>query len=280
MRIHHLNCGTFCPLAARLISENGKLFGRGRLVCHCLLLETERDGLVLIDSGFGSADCAQPPRIPLGFRKVSAPKLDAKETAIQQIQALGFQAEDVRHIVLTHLDLDHAGGIADFPDARIHVHASEYQAAFSPKTASEKRRYLPIQWAHGPQWETYSDFGDDWHGFFAARKLQGIDADVALIPLIGHTRGHSGIAVSSKDGWLLHGGDAYFFHKQIAQNPSCPKGLDLFQKLIAENDKARKANVARLRDLALSKSQTVQVISSHDPVEFDMLRTKENNREN
>ncbi|MFD0510570.1 MBL fold metallo-hydrolase [Streptomyces aureus] len=31
---------------------------------------------------------------------------------------LGYAVDDVRHIVLTHLDLDHAGGLPDFPRAR------------------------------------------------------------------------------------------------------------------------------------------------------------------
>ena len=38
-----------CPLA-------GKAIGIPRMVAHCLLLETERDGLILVDSGFGTRD--------------------------------------------------------------------------------------------------------------------------------------------------------------------------------------------------------------------------------
>ena len=33
----------------------------------------------------------------------------------------GFRREDVRHILVTHLDFDHAGGLPDFPDAVVHV---------------------------------------------------------------------------------------------------------------------------------------------------------------
>jgi len=31
--------------------------------------------------------------------------------------------------VLTHIDFDHAGGLPDFPQAKIHVHANEKNAA-------------------------------------------------------------------------------------------------------------------------------------------------------
>jgi len=245
------------------------------MVCHCLLIETDKDGLILVDSGFGTADCADPKRIHFSLRLFGSPRLKMAETALSQIEALGFTAKDVRHIVLTHLDLDHAGGISDFPHARIHVHQLEYEAAFSPKTLTEKRRYLPAHWAHQPNWQTYSAYGDDWFGFKSLRKLEGIDAEVALIPLVGHTRGHSGIAIGTQEKWMLHAGDAYFFHKQLDQKPSCPKGLNLFQQFAAVNNKDRVINVERLRDVRQQHAESVQIISAHDPVEYNALQIKE-----
>lgn len=48
---------------------------------------------------------------------------------MRQIRRLGYAASDVCHIVLTELDFDHAGGLEDFPDARVHVFDSvEYEA--------------------------------------------------------------------------------------------------------------------------------------------------------
>lgn len=44
---------------------------------------------------------------------------------VKQIDGRSYRIEDVRHIVLTHLDLDHAGGLPDFPHAKVHVHATE-----------------------------------------------------------------------------------------------------------------------------------------------------------
>jgi hypothetical protein len=58
MRIHHLNCGCMCPIGGPLFDG----FSRGpraRLVCHCLLVETDQ-GLVLIDTGFGLRDVKAP----------------------------------------------------------------------------------------------------------------------------------------------------------------------------------------------------------------------------
>ena len=49
MKVHHLNCGTMDPPAT------------AQMVCHVLLIETD-NGLALVDTGFGSHDCAYPAR--------------------------------------------------------------------------------------------------------------------------------------------------------------------------------------------------------------------------
>ena len=59
MQIHHLNTGTMCPMGRRLVNGTGSLFQRARLVCHCLLVETD-DGLALVDTGIGLGDIATP----------------------------------------------------------------------------------------------------------------------------------------------------------------------------------------------------------------------------
>lgn len=119
MRVHHLNCGTDCPVGGTLF--DGRSTGPlAHLVCHCLLIETDRHGLVLVDTGFGLKDVHHPhrwpePRIPLFFRSLLNIRLREAGTAARQVEALGFARSDVRHIVLTHLDFDHAGGLEDFP---------------------------------------------------------------------------------------------------------------------------------------------------------------------
>ena len=90
-----------------------------------------------------------------------------------------------------------------------------------------------------------------------------------MIPLIGHSRGHTGIAVRDGDGWLLHCGDAYFHRNEIKTPPSCPGGLSVFQKLMAHDANARVANQERLRELARSHGNEVRLFRAHDPVELE-----------
>ena len=128
MRVHHLNTGTMCPIGRRLVNGTGSIFQRARMVCHCLLIETH-DGLALVDTGIGLDDIANPPRLGPKWVRQTTPRLDPAETAVRQVEALGYSKSDVRHLLLTHLDRDHAGGIPDFPNAKVHVHRREYDMA-------------------------------------------------------------------------------------------------------------------------------------------------------
>lgn len=240
-----------------------------RLVAHCLLVE-EDAGLTLVDTGFGTDDVADPRRLGRPFTALVGARLDRDRTALAQVEALGYSASDVRRIVVTHLDLDHAGGLGDFPDAEVHVHADELAAALRP-TTRERARYVADQWSHGPRWvEHRSDAGEPWFGFEAAGV---IDDGLVLVPLPGHTRGHAGVGVRRPDGsWLLHAGDAYFFHGEKQQPPSCPPGLRAFQRLVEVDHRSRVANQERLRSLHADHAEQVTVFSAHDEVEFLALR--------
>lgn len=267
LRVHHLNCASFCPYGGRLIDGSGKLLREARLVTHTLLIETD-DGLVLVDSGIGLQDVASPDRLGAA-RALLRPRLDPAETAARQVEWLGFRREDVRHVVLTHLDMDHAGGLPDFPAATVHVYGAELYAATIRATPREKQRYRPAQWAHGPRWRTYDLHGDRWFGFEAVRELEGLPPEILLIPLPGHTRGHCGVAVRDERGWMLHAGDAYFFHGEVHEAARrCPPGLSLFQRAVEIDPIARRHNQDRLRDLVRTHATEVRVFSAHDAEEL------------
>lgn len=268
MRVHHINCGTFCPPARQLVNGSGGYFKAGKLTCHCLVLEG-RDGLTLVDTGLGLRELTAPARhIGPTWTRLMRPKLAPEDSARHQLEQLGFYHDDVRHVVLTHLDFDHAGGLVDFPTASVHVFEPEYQAAMQPRGFIERFRYKPEQWAHGPAWERYSLEGERWFGFEGVRALVGSEDEVLLIPLPGHTRGHCGVAVRGQDGWLLHAGDAYFCHHEIeGGDRRCPPMTKLYERVMQVDRARRVANQERLQALAASNAG-VRILCSHDPVEF------------
>lgn len=268
MKVHHLNTGTLCPVGARFVNGTGAWFGRSRLVCHVLLVESSA-GLVLVDGGIGTGDVANPDRLGRSWVRRVSPRLDPSETALAQVQALGFAPSEVRHLVVTHLDLDHAGAIPDFPHATVHVHAREIASARASEGSQGRGRYILDQMPDPAQVRAYDGGGESWFGFDGVRALDDRDADVLLVPLHGHTHGHCGVAVREDHRWLLHAGDSYFFHGQMEAEPHIPAGLRFFQRR-ADTDRAlRVANQEKVRQLALSPEGGVAVFSSHDPVEYD-----------
>lgn len=261
-RIHHLNCGTIHPRG----SFGGKV-APPSLVAHVLLVERP-EGLVLVDTGFGTRNVAKPGKLGRPYLVSHRPALALAETALRQVEALGFTREDVRDIVLTHMDFDHTGGLADFPNARVHADATEHLAAEHPRTFMEKKRYLHDQWAHHPEWVLHGSGGDDWFGF---EGVKGLGDDIVLVPLRGHTRGHTGVALRRPDGgWLLHAGDSYFWNGELATPPTYRPGLVALQKLMAVDEKTRVQNQERLRELRRNHPE-VTIFSAHDSAEFHRL---------
>jgi glyoxylase-like metal-dependent hydrolase (beta-lactamase superfamily II) len=274
MQIHHLNCATQCLRGGRLISGQGGFFHTVMVVAHCLLIETE-SGLVLVDTGLGCDDIQSPKtRLSWGFRLLSNPVLDRHQTALFQVEQLGYHHSDVRHIIVTHLDLDHAGGISDFPQAQVHLLQSEWQAAQATGGWIHQFRYRPAQWQQHFHWTTYQPDGDKWFGFEAIRSLQGLPPEILLVPLLGHTRGHAGVAIKTAKGWLLHAGDAYFHRDELNHYPTCPWGPRLFQRVLATDYQACLHNKQRLRQLIHHQDSSIEVFSSHDPAEFKQLEAK------
>lgn len=254
-----------CPAAGSLIN------GSGRLVAHCLLIETAKDGLVLVDTGIGLDDYANPgARLGAPFVKVVGLQRDPERAAARQVERLGFARSDVRHVVLTHLDLDHAGGLPDFPEARVHVHAAEHRAAVITRALADRGRYRACQWAHGPKFALYDQLaGERWFGFERARPLEGLPPEIVAIPLAGHTRGHAAIAVKTGESWLMHAGDAYFHKGAVDSTFERPRiGARFFERAVAWDYKLVERNHARLNELYRQHADSVRMFSAHDPTEF------------
>lgn len=269
LKIHHLNCGTLCPLCKRLINDrNGEWREPGKLVCHCLLIETTK-GLVLVDSGIGTRDViAARKRLGRAFLSVFKPRLEMKETAIYQIRELGYDPKDVLHIIPTHLDLDHAGGLVDFPNAQIHVYRPELQQILEP-TWRDRFRFRLAQFEHQPNWKVHEQVSAPWFGFQAIRPIDELSADILIIPLIGHTKGHVGVAIRQESQWLMHCGDAYYHHSQLTESPQMPVGLKFFEKNVATLGRHRVENLEKLKRLALEHSDKVEMFCAHDPWELE-----------
>jgi glyoxylase-like metal-dependent hydrolase (beta-lactamase superfamily II) len=179
-------------------------FPRWHLGGTCLLVDTNQ-GPVLVDTGLGLHDYLSPSRKVRLFRLDFGSRQDPDTTAVRQISRLGIAPEAVKHVVMTHLHFDHAGGLPDFPHAQVHVHRREHDAMNHPSTWLELA-YDKNDFSHGPSWVLYDTSDVDWLGFEAIHLP--FDPEMYLVPLFGHTRGHCGVAVKDGSGWVFNCADA------------------------------------------------------------------------
>jgi glyoxylase-like metal-dependent hydrolase (beta-lactamase superfamily II) len=253
LTVHHLNCGTMRPIV-------------GDLACHCLLIESD-DGLVLVDTGFGLRDIEDPNRrIGRALQLLSRPALDPAETAHARIRALGLDPTDVRHVVLTHLDSDHAGGLADFPDAAVHVSPRMREHVTPDVPWRFSTRLRPLQWSHQPRWEPTPPYAAELFGLPSAPLPFG-GGDLHVIPLEGHFPGHVGVAVRRSEGrtpWLLHVGDAAFSQSAFGGGRT-PPILLFFELLVRTDRRAWRATRRSLAELARRQAADVEIVCAHDP---------------
>jgi glyoxylase-like metal-dependent hydrolase (beta-lactamase superfamily II) len=209
-------------------------------------------------------------RMGIRNRFLLQPRLDPAETAVRQVEALGYQRTDVRHIIVTHLDLDHAGGLTDFPHAKIHLHSNEYGITQRPLNLREKGRYRPMQWAHEAKFTPYTPDGEKWHGFDCARQLTDLPPEILLLAMGGHSLGHTGVAINRGNDWLIHAGDSYF-HRHTMTEAKVPRTVRLFERTTHLNSHLAFETQGHLQKLVMNSEQKMTVFCSHDPVEYERL---------
>lgn len=247
-RIHHINCGTLVVPSYPTV------------VCHCLLLEDET-GLALVDAGIGLLDVKDPvARLGQQLIELAGFQFHEHDTAVRRIESLGLDPGNVQHIVLTHCDPDHAGGLTDFPTAQVHVSVEELTQA-----TSGHWRYVPGQFAHEPNWQTHGEPTRDWFGLPAHQVPLEFSSEVLLVPLFGHTLGHCGVAIQQEDRWLLHVGDAYYLRAELTDE-NHPVAALAAQR--AENDEWRRASLDHLRRLFNEHGDEIAMCGYHDITEL------------
>ncbi|QDU61626.1 Metallo-beta-lactamase superfamily protein [Planctomycetes bacterium Pan216] len=227
-----------------------------RAGCHCLVLQ-HGGKLALVDTGIGLRDVAEPEkRIGEETIRLEGFQFHEEETILRQLERQGFRADDVTDIVLTHADPDHTGGLADFPEARVHLSREEHVSL-----ARGRVRYAPAHFDHGPSWQLHGPSRERWLGLEARSIALGNGVDVLLVPLFGHTLGHCGVAVREGERWLLHVGDAYYLRVELDRDDH-PVGQ--LAALRADDDARRRASLAQLRRLARDHAGEVDCCGYHD----------------
>ena len=247
--IYHLNC-------VKIVSPiNSNVCG------HCLLVK-ENDNLILIDTGIGLLDSQNPTeRIGQQLIDIVGYRFDENQTAVKQIEKMGLNPNKVTDCIISHLDNDHIGGLADFPNATVHVGIEEFESYNSGNP-----RYLRTPLSHNPTIKTYKKTDFNWFGFEARKISLNIETELFLVPLFGHTLGHCGIALKTDRKWIFYIADAYYMRVEL-NDKSHP--VNELAKMRAEDNDLRVNSLDKIRKL-ITEHPEIEVFGYHDIEEFNV----------
>jgi glyoxylase-like metal-dependent hydrolase (beta-lactamase superfamily II) len=258
MRVHVIQTG-------RVRVKRSQIIGRGRGITRRLapLFDADwsdwlpvnayavehRDGVILVDTG-SSAGLKRLPRWHPYFRFCVRFDIEPEQEAGPQLRTLGIGSADVKRVVLTHLHLDHDGGLGHFPASEILVSPAELRRATG--AAGQMRGYLPQRWpkAFDPKPLVLDDSP---YGPFQRSKRVTADGAVVAVATPGHTPNHLSVIVEDGDKAVFIAGDASYGEATMLAG-----AIDG----VSEDEAQAAATLAAIR--ALAKAQPTIYLPAHD----------------
>jgi len=215
-----------------------------------LVIETA-DRTILWDTGShpDAGDGYWPEPLYEAFAHVDA----ADHSLKNDLADAGYALDDIDAVVMSHLHLDHAGGLYNFAgtDVPIYVHREELPYAYySANTDEGSIAYLASDFDHDLNWEIVH--GDSYH------LAEGVE----LLHLPGHTPGLLGARIDRPSEPLLVVGDEAYVEANYA-------GQSMATSLLWSNADWRES-LARCRDI--ERETGAEILLGHDLPVFESVR--------
>jgi N-acyl homoserine lactone hydrolase len=209
-----------------------------------------RDGVILVDAGASAANKSLPRWHPY-FRNAVRFDIEPEEEAGPQLRAIGIGPRDVRRIVMTHLHIDHDGGLNAFPESEILVSPGELARASG--IAGRRRGYLPQRWPkHFDPKPLILDGGR--HGPFERSKPLTADGAIVAVSTPGHTPDHLSVIVEDGDKAVFIAGDASYSEATMLAGT-----IDG----VSENEAQAVGTLAAIQEFAAARPTVY--LPAHDP---------------
>jgi N-acyl homoserine lactone hydrolase len=207
------------------------------------LVEHPGAGPILVDTGFHPSVAVNPSQnlgriAPFIFKDV---KMDPSQAVTAQLREKGIPPGDVRFVVMTHLHMDHASAISEFPQATFVLSTSEWKAA---TTQGQSRGYVRRQFDHGFDYWLLDFEGRDassFSGFARSFDLFG-DGSVRAVFTPGHSLGHMSVVVRMRGLEALITGDAVYLRETLESShlPHRTEDEHVFRRSLREIQQYRK----------------------------------------
>jgi N-acyl homoserine lactone hydrolase len=249
VRLHPLLAGRAVAPPAWLLRQEGRLAGLRALGVGvakdalvpipivAFLLEHPGAGPVLIDTGLHPSVAVKPVE---SFGRVSARAfrgltMDPKQALPDQLRERDVDPARVSAVLMTHLHVDHASGISEFPEPTFVVSRSEWTAATKQGSL---HGYVKRQFDHAFDYRLL-DFesaeANSFSGFARAFDVFG-DGSVRAVYTPGHTLGHTSYVVRTRRGEVLVAGDAIYLRRSLDDDhlPHRVEDEHLFRRSLRE----------------------------------------------
>jgi len=228
VRLHPLLTGQMKGPEPWFLREEGRFawrraFGRGvkkdewlTVPVPAYLVEHPRVGKILIDTGFHPS-VAVKPQENLGRLALFTFKdleMKAEQALPAQLRQRGIEPSEVKVVLMTHLHIDHASAISEFPGATFVVSAAEWAAATSQ---GQFHGYARRQFDHGFEYRLLDFEGsgaESFAGFARSFDLFG-DGSVRTVYTPGHTLGHMSVLLRTARGEVLVAADAIYLRRTL-----------------------------------------------------------------
>lgn len=212
------------PGGVRLLAAAVTGSGFVTVPCPAYLIHHPSAGPFLVDTGLHPSVASKPAANMGGLiARFGRLRLGTGEDLPTQLRSRGIEAKAIRLVVMTHLHVDHASGMSEFPGATFVVSEREWEAA---STASRPllQGYRPSHFNYafdfrtvdydGPHVSSYSTFGRTFDLFG--------DGSVRLAFTPGHTAGHQAVICRLRDSDLVIAGDAIYNLRQLEDDSVLP----------------------------------------------------------
>jgi N-acyl homoserine lactone hydrolase len=165
------------------------------------------DGVIVVDTGQGAHLLETGKSLHPYIRWEAAFRIDREAEIGPQLRALGIGPRDVKRVVLSHLHMDHDGGLEHFRYSEILVAPGELRAASG--WAGRVRGYLPNRW---PSWFDPAplNLATEPFGPFAASMRLTKASDVVAVATPGHTASHISVLVQDEETTFFLAGDTSY----------------------------------------------------------------------